>query len=573
MTKFYAQEKRVFDINKVTVVGSPTITSDGVASGFSGSSYIKKEITLTNNWGFVLPVKVTNETVTTQWISTFLSEANERICLIRKEGNYLYIQGFNGAVSSYAFTIPYVLNQTVYLKAVKNGTSLVLSYSNDLKNWIEKSFDLTVYTIPNVKNVNLGIVDSSWQAFLGSINLSQFSITVDGKEVYSPTKPVYALERRKPKVWNKGQFTIFGNPTISESGVASGFDSISDALIIPNLNINEADNWEIEGVVQVFSNGGQQAGVWLSPKTGNGIMLPCAYPSTGANIQYQLYLSSTSSSWDISNGAFITFPSGSKVKCNLKFTGTQYIYTCTNLDTNEVKSIEVNSSLKIYQSPELLGRKRAGTANSAFTGSIDLKSFKIYTDNNLVFDGGAETYVYDSSKFTVVGSPTITEYGVASGLNDSNYIQATTIDYSKNWEIVVPFKTGSTISAQVLLTLNTGTTFASNYLVLTGAKSLSFRLAGLNLSNIDSTSLKENTDYIAKIGWDGSRYYLKINGQEYYRNSSTALEIDEPIKLGTISNSGWIFQGTINLSQFSITVDGKEVFTGAKEKFYAMRRN
>ena len=190
------RRKEGYDPSKFTVVGSPTITDDGVASGFSDSDYIKKEITLTNNWGFVLPVKVTNETVTTQWIATFLSEANERICAIRKEGNYLYIQGFNGAVSSYAFTIPYVLNQTVYLKAVKNGTSLVLSYSNDLKNWIDRSFDLTGYEIANVSEVYLGIVDASWQAFLGSIILPSISITVDGKEVFTGAKEQFYMLRR-----------------------------------------------------------------------------------------------------------------------------------------------------------------------------------------------------------------------------------------------------------------------------------------------------------------------------------------------------------------------------------------
>ena len=40
MSKFYALQKDVFDISKVTVVGSPTITSDGVASGFSSSNYL-----------------------------------------------------------------------------------------------------------------------------------------------------------------------------------------------------------------------------------------------------------------------------------------------------------------------------------------------------------------------------------------------------------------------------------------------------------------------------------------------------------------------------------------------------
>lgn len=195
-TYLLERRKEGYDPSKFTVVGSPTITSDGVASGFSGSNYVKKEITLTDNWGFVLPIKITDESVTTQWIVAFLSEANERICIIRKEGNYLYIQGFNGAVSSYAFAIPYVLNQTVYLKAVKNGTSLVLSYSNDLKNWIDRSFDLTGYEIANVSKVFLGIVDTSWQAFLGSIDLKQFSITADGKEVFTGAKEQFYMLRR-----------------------------------------------------------------------------------------------------------------------------------------------------------------------------------------------------------------------------------------------------------------------------------------------------------------------------------------------------------------------------------------
>ena len=38
--RYLALQKDVFDISKVTVVGSPTITSDGVASGFSSSNYI-----------------------------------------------------------------------------------------------------------------------------------------------------------------------------------------------------------------------------------------------------------------------------------------------------------------------------------------------------------------------------------------------------------------------------------------------------------------------------------------------------------------------------------------------------
>ena len=45
-----------FDKSKFTVVGSPTITDDGVASGFSGSDYITLPISLSeaNSWQMIL---------------------------------------------------------------------------------------------------------------------------------------------------------------------------------------------------------------------------------------------------------------------------------------------------------------------------------------------------------------------------------------------------------------------------------------------------------------------------------------------------------------------------------------
>lgn len=370
---------------------------------------------------------------------------------------------------------------------------------------------------------------------------------------------------KKKDVFDINKVTVVGSPTITSDGVASGFSSSNYVTLPVSFFPTALSFLVIEGEVLTNNLNTVNQAVFGALQQGStlaflGIRLTQAggqfLYSTGVNLQKAITFTK-----NLTNNTFYRY----KVEIN-KSDIKLYL-------NNE---IVFEASDFVYVQPRQFNIGINRSLGDVFNGSIDLTQLSITVDGELVYSPTKPTYLlerrkegFDLSKFTVVGSPTITEYGVASGLNDSNYIQATTIDYSKNWEIVVPFKTGSTISAQVLLTLNTGTTFASNYLVLTGAKSLSFRIK--SLANIDSFVLTENTDYIAKIGWDGSRYYLKISGQEYYRNSSTALEIDEPIKLGTISNSGWIFQGTINLSQFSITVDGEEVFTGAEEKFYILR--
>jgi hypothetical protein len=180
----------------------------------------------------------------------------------------------------------------------------------------------------------------------------------------------------------QNNYTVVGSPTIVD-GVASGFSTTS-YIEIPNANLQNADTWEIEGVVQIYSDSVKNDKVWLSVSSGNGIMLPVALQDGSSQVQFQLYLSSNSTSWDIATNNDIRFASGSRVKCNLKFTGTQYIYTCTNLDTNEVKKVEINSSLKIYQSPTQLGLKRTAIALQA-GDTIDLKHFSITVDGKEVY--------------------------------------------------------------------------------------------------------------------------------------------------------------------------------------------
>lgn len=576
MVKYKALLGEKFDKSKITVVGSPTITSDGVASGFSSSNYVQiPSINLSNNF----KISIKN-------LRSVSSEKNTTLMVLR--GTSGYINLFKNTTGM-AYQFYDGSHYSDYLRLNDTSKPFDLEFISDGANFtanliIEDTVISTVskeisffsnYVASSNATINLGYGSGLGYAFLSSINLTAFKIYVDGQLVFQPVKPTYLLERRKPKVWNKGQFTIVGSPGISESGIASGFSTTS-YIEIPNTNLQNADTWEVEGVVQAFSQGVDDDKAWLSPTSGNGLMLPVACKTSNTNIEYQLYLSSTNTSWDIATDSSIKFPSGSRVKCNLKFTGTQYIYTCTNLNTGEVKQVVKNSTLKIYQSPTQLGCKRK-TGPLKTNDNIDLKQFKIYTDNTLVFDGGAETYVYDPSKFTIVGSPTITEYGVASGfVTNSSYIETDCmLNPTGDWKYEIEFTTSNDVTSSQ--TITSGRTISSSPygLLITVLNGRLLCYIGTSSKHIIDTStfttVQPNTKYKWMGEYKNGTYYLSLNGNVYKTLTSTE-------KL--VSNKGQYygddvrfpnaFLGSINLPSTSITVDGKEVFTGAKENYYML---
>lgn len=190
---------------------------------------------------------------------------------------------------------------------------------------------------------------------------------------------------RDKEVYDPSKFTVVGSPTITDDGVASGW-SLSNYVEIPDVQLQSAETWEIEGILnlkQVQTN----AATWLSPRTGNGLMLPIYVTDT--YVKFQLYLSSSSSDWDIAHYEFPAIPrsTGEAYKCNLKYTGAQYIYTIADATTGKIlKTHTVDSTTKIYQSPTALGIKRSQVAMSS-DNSIDLKAFSIIVDGQEAFKG------------------------------------------------------------------------------------------------------------------------------------------------------------------------------------------
>ena len=201
--------------------------------------------------------------------------------------------------------------------------------------------------------------------------------------------------------------------------------------------------------------------------------------------------------------------------------------------------------------------------NSEITTDIEnLKN----TKNNNIFDIG---------KFTVVGSPTITNDGVASGFSANNALSTTQdITYNNSFEIRFPdfILNPYTHDEQNFITVNN-----SNFVL----KAWQSRDLTISLydgeSNIASENvvinLSVNTLYSTKLIWENNTYKFCIKGGIYsdwtetwnFASSKKAI-IGGFIGIGTRRDyPNACFEGSIDLKQFSITVDGKEVFNGLME--------
>ena len=221
-------------------------------------------------------------------------------------------------------------------------------------------------------------------------------------------------------------------------------------------------------------------------------------------------------------------------------------------------------------------------SNLSANGNARLHALKGYADTGeLLTDteglSDVKSYAhstFDSSKFTVTGTPTITDDGIASGFSSSNYLKPTlsTFDVTKNWEIRGTVTTGSTLNVEQGFWSYSST----NVLRITSTNLFSFiiytsvsdvhRINGIN-------TVSANTTYEYVYGWNGTKYYMDIYTNntlfehlEYSSQTSCYISGNYPYLMygnfGANLNNYW--QGSIDLKQFSVTVDGVPMFSGNK---------
>lgn len=183
-----------------TVVGSPTITEDGIASGFSEDNYIYSELPVSvtldkvDIWGkFYTKMGSNTQNIVFTLTSELLPSLSNIVLQLSyfPVNNRVSLSGHNND----SWTGWYAENNSIepntnylfhaYFNKINNTINLDLStdgktYTNVIKE------NITVNSTYEADKLFVGSIRQSGNYCEGSIDLKHFSITVDGKEVYRP---------------------------------------------------------------------------------------------------------------------------------------------------------------------------------------------------------------------------------------------------------------------------------------------------------------------------------------------------------------------------------------------------
>ena len=374
----YDLKHSTFDKSKFTVVGNPTITDDGIASGFSGTystEYIKsyKTINTTNAVNMRIKYSFTIMKAFTKGQTFLLNYGNSAINgkpNVQLYGTLSAIQGSINSNASKYTSWEVGDNFKVVYDLQTNKPSTYTLFKNDVKV-IETSGSYTDWK-QNAPLYLYGNYNGDGEV---SVDLPQFSISVDGKEVFSGNKT--GLDVIKPD-----NYTVVGSPNITEDGVASGFRT-SNYLTIPKEIINSliGHKWRIDYKFITKPNADATSHRYLlGTKYDTNTTNPITLGLFNQNYYWfaKLLLSDGSRTASFYN-ALNNTNFGSMIGY-LEFDGNNYINAVLQETDTSWKITRVASNLSIAEATEDL---KIGYGLTS--GSIDLNAFKIYIDGNLVY--------------------------------------------------------------------------------------------------------------------------------------------------------------------------------------------
>ena len=214
----------------------------------------------------------------------------------------------------------------------------------------------------------------------------------------------------------------------------------------------------------------------------------------------------------------------------------------TNTDLSNLTSVGID---KINQSKAL----ETGAVSSDADVYADIQKYAHST--------------FDLSKFEVVGTPTITEDGIASGLKDANnYLLTPDVNLSgaNSWEIIYKINNYQGVGLYPI---------SSNYYrgfitdILSGDLFISYD--GINW-NTTKGKMPDDKNNLYRIRFTGEQYtYDYYNGSMWIQICNIVSSDKITSNVTNIRIGGWTDQGidaNFDLKHFKITVDGVEVFSG-----------
>lgn len=177
-----------------TVVGSPTITDDGIASGFSSSNYLSGSFTAITPSKFIFRIKgvyssTPNTANASQTIGKIKGTNSSPSIEYNPKRNQLAALRFHtnsGAIESAVLNITLNDGDIVEIEAIATSTFVTLNAKINGVHYTNTWSGNGLYC--GAINGCLISNNNNWY-WTGSIDLKQFSITVDGVEVYKAWQP------------------------------------------------------------------------------------------------------------------------------------------------------------------------------------------------------------------------------------------------------------------------------------------------------------------------------------------------------------------------------------------------
>ena len=360
---------------------------------------------------------------------------------------------------------------------------------------------------------------------------------------------------------NNVGYTVVGNPTIN-AGVVSGF-SADDYLRILNdaAVFSSSSTFEIITKFKMSSMEGWKIinKMWSTPTNYQG-----GLSTQNGKVKWYIYSTDVSTSMTCDTTLLKdVWYYAKQTKINNVYSVSWSNDGVTWYDTKEVELADAGFyHTFLYGSNQGLGNENL---------SIDLNETYIKVNDITWFNGKQqaspvvnEVYLNRNVGYTIVGSPTIVD-GVVSGLSSSDYLQVFNFEQYKPFEFVLKIYTGTRQSDTCYLIRSNGLLlyWIWNY-------KLAFFLRNTDNQQIEmvgTTQLLANTNYWVKMQYDGQTMYLYLStdGINYNLENSTtinAITNSYITKIGEQKSSGAIFNGSINLNETYIKVNGVTWFNG-----------
>ena len=519
--------------SKFNINGSPTISND-IVSNFSEYNYLtlKTAFKPQGAWEIVLKFKMNESVDREQGLFGYNGTGLFKICI---GGNNRVILSL--ATVNYDWNIGEItgitdieLNRYYWVKAEFTGSVYKLSLSID---GIEYNLEGTLETtsVPVFPDTTfIGVANHTYNSFMGSIDLS--GCYIKQKEIVAEGEGELIEQ----------QFT---QPILTENGTMGGG---SFAVAADNeTNGNKPAYYAFDGSDSSFWRGGNVPGYieFYNPAPINVTALTWgfyySYPTSG-NVQ---------GSNDYSDWTTITeFTNDSASDFTIDMSG----------NTNSYKYYRINISA--------VNRDVLHCSNLSIVGTV--KGYAV----DVTYGLADCIYVKEPViNYNIVGSPTIND-NIVSGFSSSNYLTLDNSFVSKNATYVFKVTFPPSMSSSQCI-------FEQDYFANIEFRGNTQDLRAWNWQNSQYEKIMDIT--VGKTYWfkmvindSVKTYSYSEDGQDYIEayvmNDNATNTTSSNFFIGVTSRRGNIFQGSIDLSESYVEIDGeiKHLVDSAVEQLYGI---